>query len=129
MWVLIAIFLLGAIILGVMTYFNRRNKNEEIVINDHIDEECCGAHEVCDNDSLLSAGGTPEYYDDEELDSLACIPESKLTESQRTLISEVFFTLNEKDVAGWLRSLQLRRIELPSDIKEQALLIVSERRI
>ncbi len=128
MWVLIAIFLLGATILGIITYFNRRNKNEEIIINDHIDEECCGAHEVCDNESLLSAGGSPDYYDDEELDAFACIPESAYTEAQRNSISDVFYTLKEKEVAGWLRSMQLRRIELPAEIKVQALLIVSERR-
>lgn len=128
MWVLIIVFFVGALVLGLITYFNRRNKNEEIVINDHIDEECCGAHEVCDKDSLLSSGGIPEYYEDEELDTLACIPESDYSESQRNSISEVFYTLKETEVAGWLRSLQLRRIELPADIKEQALLIVSERR-
>ena len=37
-------------------------------------------------------------------------------------------SLSEKDVPGWCRSLQLRGIELPEDVREEALLIVKERR-
>ncbi|MBR4971111.1 MAG: DUF1015 family protein, partial [Paludibacteraceae bacterium] len=44
------------------------------------------------------------------------------------LDSNVFYTLKEFDVAGWLKSLQLRGVELPEKIKEEALLIISERR-
>ena len=44
------------------------------------------------------------------------------------MLEDVFFTLREQDMAGWIRSLQLRNIELPDDIRDQALLIISERR-
>jgi hypothetical protein len=43
-------------------------------------------------------------------------------------LTEVFYSLQEKDVSGWLRSLQMRGIELPQQLREEALLIVSERR-
>ena len=36
--------------------------------------------------------------------------------------------MQEKDVPGWVRSLQLRNIQLPADVREEALLIVVERR-
>ena len=41
---------------------------------------------------------------------------------------EVLFTLQEVEVAGWLRSLQLRGIQLPDALKDEAFLIVGERR-
>ena len=44
------------------------------------------------------------------------------------MIREVFNTLHAKDVPGWVRSIQLRNIQLPLDIREEALLIVVERR-
>ena len=69
-----------------------------------------------------------EYYDDEELDALSGIPAEDYTEEQYQMIREVFNTLQAKDVPGWVRSIQLRNIQLPLDIREEALLIVIERR-
>ena len=92
------------------------------------DGECCGQHLVCERDSLLQSNAAVEYYDDEELDALAGIDPTDYSETQHTMLREVFDTLQERDVAGWVRSLQLRNIALPQDIREEALLIVRERR-
>lgn len=128
MLALVIVLVFFGLVLMVVTYINRRNKTEEIEIKFEMDEECCGAHEVCDRDSLLSSGKDVEYYDDEELDSLAHIVPKNYTNEQINMLSEVFFTLKESDVAGWLRSLQSRSILLPEELKDQALLVVSERR-
>lgn len=92
------------------------------------DGECCGQHLVCERETLLQTNAQIEYYDDEELDALAGIAPEDYTEEQHQMIREVFDTLQEKDVPGWVRSLQLRNIQLPADIREEALLIVVERR-
>ena len=92
------------------------------------DGECCGQHLVCERETLLQTNAKVEYYDDEELDALAGIAPEDYTEEQHQMIREVFDTLQEKDVAGWVRSMQLRNIQLPADIREEALLIVVERR-
>ena len=92
------------------------------------DGECCGQHLVCERETLLQTNAKVEYYDDEELDALAGIATEDYTEEQHQMIREVFDTLQEKDVPGWVRSLQLRNIQLPADIREEALLIVVERR-
>lgn len=92
------------------------------------DGECCGQHLVCERETLLQTNAKVEYYDDEELDALAGIAPEDYTEEQHQMIREVFDTLQEKDVPGWVRSLQLRNIQLPADIREEALLIVVERR-
>lgn len=93
-----------------------------------IPDDCCGAHAVCERDSLLTKTDDIIYFDDEELDEIAGIPAEEMTDTQRKMIEDVFFTLREQDVAGWIRSTQLRNIDLPDDIREQALFIVSERR-
>lgn len=92
------------------------------------DGECCGQHLVCERETLLQTNAVIEYYDDEELDALSGIPADQYTPAQYKQMREVFDTLQEKDVPGWVRSLQLRNIELPADIREEALLIVRERR-
>ena len=92
------------------------------------DDGCCGEHLVCERETLLQTNAKVEYYDDEELDSLIGIPAEDYTEEQYQMIREVFNTLQAKDVPGWVRSIQLRNIQLPLDIREEALLIVVERR-
>ena len=92
------------------------------------DDGCCGEHLVCERETLLQTNAKVEYYDDEELDALSGIPAEDYTEEQYQMIREVFNTLQAQDVPGWVRSIQLRNIQLPLDIREEALLIVVERR-
>ena len=92
------------------------------------DDGCCGEHLVCERETLLQTNAKVEYYDDEELDALIGIPAEDYTPKQYQMIRDVFDTLQAKDVPGWVRSIQLRNIQLPLDIREEALLIVVERR-
>ena len=91
-------------------------------------EGCCGEHLVCEKETLLQTNAKIEYYDDEELDALAGIAPEQYTEAQQEAIRAVFNTLRENDVPGWCRSMQLRNIVLPADIREEALMIVKELR-
>jgi len=92
------------------------------------DSGCCGQHLVCERETLLQTNAEIIYYDDEELDQLAGIDYTAYTSQQADMVREVFHTMQEKDVPGWVRSLQLRNIQLPLDVREEALLIVRERR-
>ena len=130
---LILFIALGLLIL-VAFEFRARKKSGEIgekvssAASESADGECCGQHLVCERETLLQTNAQIEYYDDEELDALADIAPQNYTREQYKAIREVFDSLNEKDVPGWCRSIQLRHIELPQDIREEALLIVRERR-
>lgn len=93
------------------------------------DAECCGQHEVCERDSLLAAVSKKiEYYDDEELDKYIGIPSEAYAEEDEEEFRDVFYTMQDTDVAGWVRSLQLRGIALPDNIKDEVFLIIGERR-
>lgn len=138
---LILFFLLGIAILVIFEVRARKEKNNNTeLLNDaeqatdvateqrSEDDGCCGEHLVCERETLLQTNAKVEYYDDEELDALAGIAVEDYTEEQYKMIREVFDTLQAKDVPGWVRSIQLRNIQLPLDIREEALLIVVERR-
>ena len=90
------------------------------------DGECCGMHLVCERE--MPPAEKPVYYDDEELDVLAHIDADNLTDEQAEAVRDVFRSLQESDVTGWVRSLQMRDIPLPPDVREEALLIVKEQR-
>ena len=90
---------------------------------------CCGQHEFCERDSLLAAASRRiGYYDDEELDRFSETAADAYSEAAIEEFREVLYTLRTTDVAGWLRSLQLRRVNLPDALKDEAYLIVGEQR-
>ncbi|MBR1878324.1 MAG: phospholipase [Paludibacteraceae bacterium] len=123
---LILFIVLGVVVLVLTEIRERRKKGAAPLLSRP--EGCCGEHLVCERETLLQTNAEPEYYDDEELDALAGIAPEAYTGSQHDAIAQVFNSLQESDVPGWCRSLQLRHIELPADIREEALLIVRERR-
>ncbi len=94
------------------------------------DAECCGSHEICEADSLLAAVSTEiEYYDDEELDRFRGRVSEEYSEAESEEFRDVLYTMESDEVAGWVRSLQHREVELPIDVKEEVLMIVGERRV
>ena len=138
---LILFVLLGIAILIIFEVRARKEKNNNTeLLNDAAqakdiateqrseDDGCCGEHLVCERETLLQTNAEIIYYDDEELDALVGIAAEDYTQEQYQMIREVFETLKASDVPGWVRSIQLRNIQLPLDIREEALLIVVERR-
>lgn len=93
------------------------------------DMECCGQHEVCEKDSLLAAVSKQiEYYNDEELDRFRGISGEEYQPDDVDEFREVLYTMRDDEVAGWVRSLQLRAINLPDELKDEVFMIIGERR-
>ena len=92
--------------------------------------ECCGQHEVCEKESLLAAVSKEiEYYEDEELDRFRGRAGDAYLPDEIEEFREVLYTMREDEVAGWVRSLQLRQVELPDDLKDEVCMIVGEMRV
>ena len=84
---------------------------------------------MCEKESLLAAVSKGvDYYDEEELDRFARRPAEAYTTAEVEEFEEILSTLRSEDVAGWVRSLQLREIELPLPLRDEVILIVGERR-
>ena len=94
-----------------------------------VDSECCGQHEVCEKESLLAAVSKGiEYYDDEELDAYIGTAPERYTPEEEEQFRDILYTMRDEEVAGWVRSLQLRGIALPNALKDEVYLIIGERR-
>ena len=137
MWILIISLILLGIIALIAGYIRNKRLQQKIKRGEldrmpevkEVDAECCGQHEVCERDSLLAAVSKKiEYYDDEELDKYIGIAPEDYTPEQEDEFRDVFYTMQDTDVAGWERSLQLRGIALPDNIKDEIFLIIGERR-
>ena len=94
------------------------------------DAECCGQHEICGKrkPACRCQRKKIEYYDDEELDRFRGRPSNGYNEEEVEEFREIMYTCKEDEVAGWSRSLQLRGVELPDELKDELFLIVGERR-
>ena len=137
MWILIVI-LIGVALFGLVAgYFYNRNIQKKIDRGEleeappvvTVDSECCGQHQICEKESLLAAVSKQiEYYDDEELDRFKGRPSDGYSEEEIEEFRDILYSMQEVDVAGWSRSLQLRGLELPDELKDELFLIVGERR-
>ena len=137
MWILIVI-LIGVALFGLVAgYFYNRNIQKKIDRGEleeappvvTVDSECCGQHQIGEKESLLAAVSKQiEYYDDEELDRFKGRPSDGYSEEEIEEFRDILYSMQEVDVAGWSRSLQLRGIELPDELKDELFLIVGERR-
>lgn len=137
MWILITgLVLLGiiALIAGIIRNKRLQKKIEKGELDrmpevKEADVECCGQHEVCEKESLLAAVSKKiEYYDDEELDQYIEHAGDTYTEEEINQFRDILYTMQDIDVAGWVRSLQLRGVELPDELKDEVFLIIGERR-
>ena len=136
-YLIIGIILLGAVAFVAGWVREKRLKKQldrgEITelpsIKQVEDMECCGQHETCEKESLLAAISKQiEYYNDEELDRFRGKESDAYSSDEIEEFREVLYTMREDEVAGWVRSLQLRAVELPDELKDEVFMIVGERR-
>lgn len=123
------------VVVGATLYMQHKiseaqNPLQEESCDQQIDDEvCCGMHLTCEKDSLLvSIDEEIVYYDDEELDEFKGRSPEEYTSNEIEQFREVLLTLLPQDIAGWARSIQLRGISFPSEIRDELLMIVAEAR-
>lgn len=130
----VAVILLLTIALIVFLCINRRNAlpdddaDEAPAARRQVDKNlyCCGAHEVCEAETLLTLGEEIIYYSDEELDAYRGREADNYTDHEIEEFRDVLLTLQLHEVTGWLKSLGLRQIEPPTVIRDEALMIVED---
>ncbi len=139
---MIFIFIFGALLIAAAIaltagYLHNRSLKKRLEQGEPVEtpaivqppQECCGQHEVCEKESLLAAVSREiEYYNDEELDRFRSREPATYTEQETEEFRDVLYTMREDEVAGWVRSLQLRGVPLPDTLKDEVFLIIGERR-
>ena len=126
----ILLVLLGlGVVAAVAGWMRYRHLPEDVPLVNPVDMECCGQHEVCEKESLLAAVSKEiEYYNDEELDRFRGCPSDAFSVDETEEFRDILYTMRSEEVAGWVRSLQLRGVELPDGLKDEVLMIINERR-
>lgn len=81
---------------------------------------CNGEDERCEQECMMEAATKDiEYYNDEELDRYKGRASDDYTDEEAEEFSEVMLTMRPEEVKGWNRSLILRGINMPNQIKDE----------
>ena len=89
--------------------------------------DTCPTDCFCNERTLQRAVKTDiEYFDDEELDIYAGKGANDYSNKDVARFNEVLTTLRPEETGDWLRSLELRNITLPEELKDIALILMEE---
>ena len=127
MLILIVSILLLGVIVAIASKVASRGKNvEDAPIKvEQTCATCNGTPETkCEQDCMMEASTKPiEYFDDEELDVFSGRTSDSYTDDEADQFSDVLYTMRQDEVAAWCRSLHLRGIELPDQIKDEVYML------
>lgn len=129
------IILLVTVFVGLLLYvydlrYRRRHpefkesEEEGAPAEDEHGEICCGRHLVCEKPLSPKLGEKIIYYDDEELDRFAGREANAYTPDEIEEVREVMTTLLPEDIPGWVRSIQLRGINLPDPLRDELFILL-----
>ena len=90
---------------------------------------CDGTNTKCEQECMLEASTRDiEYFDDEELDQYAGRPSDRYSDDEAEQFREILYTMRPEEAAPWSRSLTLRGIFPPDQIKDELLLLIDDSR-
>lgn len=124
-YLIIALIALGVLTAAFSMLVRRKGDDERIVLPSLADcATCSGSDERCEQECMMEVATKPiEYYDDEELDVFRGRPADRYTDNEAALFAEVLYTMRPDEVRGWTRSLTLRGIDLPNQLKDEVFLM------
>lgn len=129
LYLVISLVILGffAAILEIRT---KNKDNEEETVEKRPSASCATCTtpiQQCEQECMMEAAVKEiEYYDDEELDAFAGRASDCYTDEECGQFEEILSTMNPNDVAGWSRSLILRGINLPNQLKDEVIMMINE---
>ena len=65
-----------------------------------------------------------EYYDDEELDRFRGRQSNQYTDEEAEEFANILYTMQPQEAKGWNRSLILREINVPNQIKDELITMI-----
>lgn len=122
LYLLLSLVLLGVVAALLGWRSNRRHGEKPVVVNDSC-ATCNGDNDKCEQECMMEAATQPvEYFDDEELDAFRGRRSDEYTDDEIQQFAYILDTMQPTDVRPWTRSLTLRGIEVPDELKDELFL-------
>lgn len=124
--ILILVLAAGAIVAGGLQFFFSTKEEDELPIRTTSTcSTCNGDDSRCEQECMMEAATKPiEYYDDEELDRFAFRPSDAYSDEEAEEFREVLYTMRQEEAKGWNRSLALRSINVPDQLKDELRMMI-----
>lgn len=123
------------VILAIATHIIRRymasnELSDALKVNEPAAGDCGGCDGTdtkCEQECMMEAATKDvEYFDDEELDRYARRASNSYTDEEADEFREVLYSMKSEEVKDWNRSLILREINVPDQIKDELLMMLQE---
>ena len=122
---IIALAALGGVSFMFSRYGRRDGLSDEIVIGKGDCTTCAGDNPQCEQECMMEAATKPiEYFDDEELDAFKGRPSDSYSDNETEQFAYVLHTMRPEEVPAWTRSLTLRGINLPDQLKDETFMLL-----
>lgn len=121
--------LILAIIAAIATKLTKKKDGEPDVVMPTSGDcsSCDGTDDKCEQVCMMEAAiKDVEYYDDEELDRFRGRQSDQYTDEEVEEFATVLYTMQPKEVKAWNRSLILREINLPNQIKDELIAMIED---
>ncbi len=116
-----------ALFAAITTLFTKKKEGEpDIVMPTSGDcSSCDGTDDKCEQVCMMEAATREiEYYDDEELDRFRGRQSNQYTDEEAEEFANILYTMQPQEAKGWNRSLILREINVPNQIKDELITMI-----
>ncbi len=124
MWILIVgIIVIGTLAAGASLLWD---KEKPLPVGGDC-KGCSVSSTKCEQECMLEAAVKEiEYFDDEELDSYRGRESNSYTPEEAEEFLKVMETLRPTELKAWVRSLNLRGVNMPDEVKDEYIMLIGE---
>ena len=116
-----------ALFAAITTLFTKKKEGEPDVVMPTPGDcsSCDGTDDKCEQVCMMEAATREiEYYDDEELDRFRGRQSNQYTDEEAEEFANILYTMQPQEAKGWNRSLILREINVPNQIKDELITMI-----
>ena len=116
-----------ALFAAITTLFTKKKEGEPDVVMPTSGDcsSCDGTNDKCEQVCMMEAATREiEYYDDEELDRFRGRQSNQYTDEEAEEFANILYTMQPQEAKGWNRSLILREINVPNQIKDELITMI-----
>jgi hypothetical protein len=126
MWILLMAIVVLGIATALMGHFLSGVDGEVVVVKSDCGS-CNGINAKCEQECMMEAATKDiEYFDDESLDRFRGREGSEYSDTEAEEFREVLYTMKPDEVKLWNRSLILRQVNIPDQVRDELLMLLSE---
>ena len=124
-YLLIALLFLGVLAAIFSLLSHNKDGGPDVIMSDRSScATCNGENTRCEQECMMEAAVKDiEYFDDEELDRFQGKSSDSYDDEEAESFRDILYSMRQEEVKEWIRSLTLRGIELPDQVKDEVMML------